>query len=140
MLVSAAKHSQMKTAEGQKFVDWVTGSAGQAVITSYKIGGEQFFSERGEVGWLGSTGKFRPTTVDRFLYVNYCCAAITVGRDRELGSRCLARSCHQLTRQCSSINDRYLRSSVMQCGRFIHAERKERRQCESPRSLSGLAV
>ncbi|EWS63050.1 PBP superfamily domain protein [Hydrogenophaga sp. T4] len=29
MLVSAAKHPQVKTAEGQKFVDWVTGDAGQ---------------------------------------------------------------------------------------------------------------
>jgi tungstate transport system substrate-binding protein len=43
MLVSAAKHPQVKTAEGQKFVDWVTGSAGQATIASYKIGGEQLF-------------------------------------------------------------------------------------------------
>ena len=41
MLVSAAKHPQVKTAEGQKFVDWVVGSAGQAAIASYKIGGEQ---------------------------------------------------------------------------------------------------
>jgi tungstate transport system substrate-binding protein len=43
MLVSAAKHPQVKTAEGQKFIDWVTGPAGQAVIASYKIGGEQLF-------------------------------------------------------------------------------------------------
>jgi tungstate transport system substrate-binding protein len=43
MLVSAAKHPQVKTTEGQKFVDWVTGPAGQAVIASYKIGGEQLF-------------------------------------------------------------------------------------------------
>lgn len=43
MLVSAAKHPQVKTAEGQKFVDWVTSSAGQASIGSYKIGGEQLF-------------------------------------------------------------------------------------------------
>lgn len=43
MLVSAAKHPQVKTAEGQKFVDWVTGPAGQAAIASYKIGGEQLF-------------------------------------------------------------------------------------------------
>ncbi|MGQ3227149.1 MAG: hypothetical protein ACT6UU_24810, partial [Hydrogenophaga sp.] len=40
---SAAKHPQVKTAEGQKFVDWVTGPAGQAAIASYKIGGEQLF-------------------------------------------------------------------------------------------------
>lgn len=43
MLVSAAKHPYVKTAEGQKFVDWVTGQAGQAAIASYKIGGEQLF-------------------------------------------------------------------------------------------------
>ncbi|WP_310564578.1 extracellular solute-binding protein [Hydrogenophaga sp.] len=43
MLVSAAKHPQVKTAEGQKFVDWVTGSAGQKAIADYKIGGEQLF-------------------------------------------------------------------------------------------------
>jgi tungstate transport system substrate-binding protein len=43
MLVSAAKHPQVKTVDGQKFVDWVIGSAGQASIASYKIGGEQLF-------------------------------------------------------------------------------------------------
>lgn len=43
MLVSAAKHPQVKTAEGQKFVDWVTGPAGQSAIAAYKIGGEQLF-------------------------------------------------------------------------------------------------
>jgi tungstate transport system substrate-binding protein len=43
MLVNAAKHPQVKTAEGQKFVDWVTSPAGQAVIASYKINGEQLF-------------------------------------------------------------------------------------------------
>ncbi len=43
MLVSAAKHPNVKTADGQKFVDWVTGPAGQAVIAGYKIGGEQLF-------------------------------------------------------------------------------------------------
>ena len=43
MLVSAAKHPQVKTADGQKFVDWVTGPAGQKAIAEYKIGGEQLF-------------------------------------------------------------------------------------------------
>ena len=43
MLVNPAKHPHVKVAEGQKFIDWVTGSAGQAVIASYKIGGEQLF-------------------------------------------------------------------------------------------------
>lgn len=43
MLVSTARHPHVKTAEGQKFVDWVTGAAGQAAIASYRIGGEQLF-------------------------------------------------------------------------------------------------
>jgi tungstate transport system substrate-binding protein len=43
MLVNPAKHPQTKVVEGQKFVDWVVSSAGQAVIASYKIGGEQLF-------------------------------------------------------------------------------------------------
>ncbi len=43
MLVNPAKHPHVKVAEGQKFVDWVTGSLGQAVVASYKIGGEQLF-------------------------------------------------------------------------------------------------
>jgi tungstate transport system substrate-binding protein len=43
MLVSAAKHPQVKTAEGQKFVDWVTSAPGQTSIANYKIGGEQLF-------------------------------------------------------------------------------------------------
>ena len=43
MLVNPAKHPQTKVVEGQKFVDWVTSSAGQGVIASYKIGGEQLF-------------------------------------------------------------------------------------------------
>jgi tungstate transport system substrate-binding protein len=43
MQVSAAKHPQVKTAEGQKFVDWVVSVPGQAAIAAYKIGGEQLF-------------------------------------------------------------------------------------------------
>lgn len=43
MLVNPAKHPQVKQAEGQKFIDWVTSPAGQKVIAEYKIGGEQLF-------------------------------------------------------------------------------------------------
>jgi len=43
MLVNPAKHPHVKVAEGQKFVDWVISPAGQGVIASYKIGGEQLF-------------------------------------------------------------------------------------------------
>ncbi|MEG0820214.1 MAG: extracellular solute-binding protein [Burkholderiaceae bacterium] len=43
MVVNSAKHPHVKTAEAQKFVDWVTSPAGQAAIASYKIGGEQLF-------------------------------------------------------------------------------------------------
>jgi tungstate transport system substrate-binding protein len=43
MLVNPAKHPQTKAVEGQTFVDWVVSNAGQSVIASYKIGGEQLF-------------------------------------------------------------------------------------------------
>ena len=43
MLVNPAKHPHVKVAEGQSFIDWLTSSAGQGVIASYKIGGEQLF-------------------------------------------------------------------------------------------------
>ena len=43
MVVNPAKHPQTKVAEAQKFVDWVISPAGQGVIASYKIGGQQLF-------------------------------------------------------------------------------------------------
>ena len=43
MLVNPAKHPQTKVVEGKKFIDWLVSNAGQAAITSYKIGGEQLF-------------------------------------------------------------------------------------------------
>jgi tungstate transport system substrate-binding protein len=43
MVVNPVKYPQTKTAEAQKFVDWVTSPAGQAVIAGYKINGEQLF-------------------------------------------------------------------------------------------------
>ena len=43
MVVSPAKHPHVKAADAQKFVDWVTGPAGQAAIAAYKINGQQLF-------------------------------------------------------------------------------------------------
>ena len=43
MVVNPARHPQVKRAEAQKFVDWLTSAAGQATIADYKIGGEQLF-------------------------------------------------------------------------------------------------
>jgi tungstate transport system substrate-binding protein len=43
MVVSPVKYPQLNSVGAQKFVDWVTSPAGQAVIASYKIGGEQVF-------------------------------------------------------------------------------------------------
>jgi tungstate transport system substrate-binding protein len=43
LLVNPARNPHVKAAEGQRFVDWVTSSAGQSVIASYKIAGEQLF-------------------------------------------------------------------------------------------------
>ena len=43
MVVNPAKFPQVKLAEAQKFVDWVTSPAGQSAIAAYRIGGEQLF-------------------------------------------------------------------------------------------------
>lgn len=43
MVVNPAKHPQVKLADAQKFVDWVTSPVGQNVLAAYKIGGEQLF-------------------------------------------------------------------------------------------------
>ncbi len=43
MLVNPAKHSGVKAETGRRFIAWLVSAAGQAVIASYKIGGEQLF-------------------------------------------------------------------------------------------------
>ena len=43
ILANPAKHKKVKAAEGQAFIDWLTGKEGQAAIASFKIGGEQLF-------------------------------------------------------------------------------------------------
>ena len=43
LLVNPARYPHVKAAEGQKFIDWVRSSAGQASIAAYKVGGEQLF-------------------------------------------------------------------------------------------------
>ena len=43
MVVNPVKYPQVKAAQAQLFVDWVTSAAGQASIAGYRIGGEQLF-------------------------------------------------------------------------------------------------
>ncbi len=43
MLVNPAKHPFVKTKEGQAFIDWLVGPAGQTAIGEYKINGEPLF-------------------------------------------------------------------------------------------------
>jgi len=43
ILVNPEKHPNVKRAEGQAFIDWVTSPEGQKAIADYKIGGEQLF-------------------------------------------------------------------------------------------------
>ena len=43
LVVNPAKHPQTKVLEAQQFVDWVISPAGQGVIASYKISGQQLF-------------------------------------------------------------------------------------------------
>ncbi len=51
ILVDPRRHPHVKAEEGQAFIDWLTGAAGQEAIASYKIGGEQlFFPDAGSSG------------------------------------------------------------------------------------------
>ena len=43
MVVNPARHPHVKQALAQGFADWVVAPAGQSVIASYRIGGEQLF-------------------------------------------------------------------------------------------------
>ena len=43
ILVNPAKHPHVKKADGQAFIDWLTGLEGQKAIADYKIGGQQLF-------------------------------------------------------------------------------------------------
>jgi tungstate transport system substrate-binding protein len=43
MLVNPARHPDVKTREGQAFVDWLISPDGQKTIADYKVGGEQLF-------------------------------------------------------------------------------------------------
>ncbi len=43
MLVNPDKFPHVAAADGQAFIDWVTGAEGQAAIAGYKIGGQQLF-------------------------------------------------------------------------------------------------
>ncbi|WP_211163512.1 substrate-binding domain-containing protein [Azoarcus taiwanensis] len=43
MLVNPERHTHVKVAEGQAFIDWLVSEAGQAAIASYAIEGEQLF-------------------------------------------------------------------------------------------------
>lgn len=43
ILVNPARHPKVKTKLGESFVDWLTGSDGQAAIADYKVNGQQLF-------------------------------------------------------------------------------------------------
>jgi tungstate transport system substrate-binding protein len=43
ILVNPARHTHVKQADGQRFIDWVVSPDGQKAIADYKIGGEQLF-------------------------------------------------------------------------------------------------
>ncbi len=51
ILVNPGKHPHVKVAEGQAFIEWLTGPEGQAAIGSYRINGELlFFPNAGKPG------------------------------------------------------------------------------------------
>ena len=43
ILVNPARHPNVKQAEGQAFIDWITGDEGQAAIAAYMLDGQQLF-------------------------------------------------------------------------------------------------
>lgn len=43
MAINPAKHPQVKLAQAQRFVDWITGPAGQAAIAGFRINGQPLF-------------------------------------------------------------------------------------------------
>ena len=43
ILVNPARHANVKAEEGQAFVDWLIGDAGQSAIADFKIDGQQLF-------------------------------------------------------------------------------------------------
>lgn len=43
ILVNPARHSHVKKADGQRFIDWLLSAPGQRAIADYKISGEQLF-------------------------------------------------------------------------------------------------
>jgi tungstate transport system substrate-binding protein len=43
MLVNPAKYPQVKSADGEAFIDWLISPQGQTTIAGYKIEGQQLF-------------------------------------------------------------------------------------------------
>lgn len=43
MLVNSAKHPDVRTKDGQAFIDWLISQQGQEAIAAYRVGGEQLF-------------------------------------------------------------------------------------------------
>lgn len=43
ILVNPAKHPHVKQADGQAFIDWLVGPAGQEAIAAFKVNGQQLF-------------------------------------------------------------------------------------------------
>lgn len=44
ILVSPVKHAHVKARDGQTFIDWLTSSAGQALIGAFRVDGQQLFT------------------------------------------------------------------------------------------------
>ena len=50
ILVNPARHPRVKAAEGQAFIDWLTGAEGQAAIGAYRLEGKPLFFPNAEGG------------------------------------------------------------------------------------------
>ena len=43
ILVNPARHPHVKAEDGQRFIDWLTGPAGQSAIAAFQVDGQQLF-------------------------------------------------------------------------------------------------
>jgi tungstate transport system substrate-binding protein len=56
MVVNPARHPHVRQVQAQRFVDWITGPAGQAAVAGFRIGGQPLFFPNAPAGAGPSAG------------------------------------------------------------------------------------
>ena len=76
VMVVKPKHAHVKAQDAQKFVDWIVSPTGQAVIASYKIGGEQLFFPTRENSGVPTARHSNVWGVSSPMLGGWCCRAV----------------------------------------------------------------